>query len=130
MLDLRPLAASASLRAAATLHLDLKRGIDSLATVAATGSLLGLYLGAMEVVHAFQGGTGSKSAHFARLFANLTEVWLPIAYGLGLSLFAHAAHRTLLAELDNLRREAEIAAIEYSYRFHNAELANSPLYHP
>lgn len=101
------LAVSASRRAAARSYLELKRGLDSLATVSSTAALLGLALTARGVVISFGGAGASAATIKASVFHGLSEALLPCAFGLALSLFALLVHHVLETQLRTFEVEME-----------------------
>lgn len=96
------LALNAARRAAALTHLDLRRGLASLATIASTASLLGLFLTALGIVGSFRGFSGNKAQHLGVVFAGSSEAFIFAAFGLAVSLLALAIRHLLEIQLGPL----------------------------
>ena len=96
----------ASDRAAANAHQDFKRGVDSLASIAATAPLFG-FLGTVElIVHSIP-GMGEKWALQAFILTNLPQSVWPMALGLVIATAAFWIRYYLTTRLDALDREME-----------------------
>ena len=106
------LAVSASRRAAARTYLELKRGLDSLATVSSTAALLGLALTARGVVISFGGAGASAATIQASVFEGVSEALIPCGFGLALSLFALFVHHILEIQLRTFELEMEHRPVE------------------
>ena len=101
-----------SSRAAAVAHGELKRGLNSLATVASIAPQVGL-LGTVEGFHnSFGGVHGSKESIVAHLFEGLSQAFVPCAFGLMVALAAMWGYKYLLAEVDAFNSEMENASLQ------------------
>lgn len=107
------LAVNASRRAAARSYLELKRGLDSLATITSTAALLGLGLTAHGIVASFRGMTGSKAHIQSVIFAGISEALIPCAFGLALSLHALLVRHILETQLHTFQVELETRPAEF-----------------
>src|ERR1039457_4409518 len=69
-------------RSAARISGRMKRGVNSLATIASIAPWLGLLLTLLGIVNSFRGINGEKSAIMAALANSLAEAIAPAALGL------------------------------------------------
>ena len=97
-------------RAAAKAHRQMKRGVNSLATVAATAPLFGLWLTVYSMVTSFKAVNGEKSAIFARYTYNLGDALIPAAFGLAIGIFASTGFRYCRNSLSDFAAEMRHAA--------------------
>jgi hypothetical protein len=72
----------ASARSAAVVHLDMKKRLDSLATIASTAPWVGLFGTVLGVVNSFPGFNGDKTSIMAAIFERLSDALIPTAFGL------------------------------------------------
>jgi len=87
----------------------MARGLDGLATVAATAPFLGLLATVFGIIGSFRGGNGNRATWMGALANYLSASLAPMALGLAIATLASAAHhhlRTRLADLDIEMRHA------------------------
>ena len=96
----------ASDRAAANAHQDFKRGVDSLASIAATAPLFG-FLGTVELIVYATPGIGERSTLTAYILTNLPQSVWPMALGLVIATAAFWIRYYLTTRLDALDQEME-----------------------
>ena len=101
-----------SLRAAAGVRREMKRGVGSLATVASVAPWLGLLLTLRGVVFSFVGCGGERSFCMAVLANNLSESLIPIAWGLAVAIPALWFYKYLSARLQDFDVEMEGATAD------------------
>jgi biopolymer transport protein ExbB/biopolymer transport protein TolQ len=75
-------------RASAVVHGELKRGLNSLATIASTAPWIGLFGTVLRIYTSFGGVTGSKTSIMAYYFDALSRAFVPSAIGLVVALVA------------------------------------------
>src|SRR5438445_634241 len=92
----------ASMRAAASVSLDLKRGLNSLATIMSLAPLIGLSGTIAGAVGSFGGVGASKESILVMIFEGLSRAFVPCALGLIVALVAMWFYRFLLAEIESL----------------------------
>ena len=88
---------------------DFRRGVSSLATVAAAAPLFGLVGTIVGIGSSFRGCHGEKSMCFAALVASLAESLYPVAWGLLLGIVAFTGYHHLLGRIERLAQELRIA---------------------
>ena len=103
------IAQRAAARRARTVRRELARGLNALATIAATAAFCGLLLTCWGIVDSFVGGSGSRSSHMAAVTSRLANALLYNAWGLILAIFAAATHRSLSTHLDIFETEMRLA---------------------
>src|SRR5690349_4966183 len=68
-------------RSAAAVHLDMKRGLNSLVTIVSIAPMVGIFGTVLGIVYSFTGGYGEKSAALAGIMRSLSEAMWPTAMG-------------------------------------------------
>jgi len=106
----------ASARSASTVHLELKRGFSSLATIAFVAPGIGVFGTVLGIVNAFPGFDGEKSAIFGLVTGLLSEAIVPTAFGLLVGLLALWFYRYLNSKVEAFDLEMESAALELANR--------------
>jgi biopolymer transport protein ExbB/TolQ len=92
-------------RSAVLVHRDMARGLDGLATVAATAPFMGL-LGTLNgIFGAFRGETGNRITVMAGIADALSQSLIPAALGLAMAILTSAAHHHLRASLADFDAE-------------------------
>jgi biopolymer transport protein ExbB/TolQ len=93
----------------------MARGLDGLATVAATAPFLGLLGAVSGIFGSFRGTTGPKLNIMAAMANDLSRSMIPLALGLAVATLASAGYRYLhscLADFDiEMSHAARFAAI-------------------
>ena len=97
-------------RASAAALSDFRRGVPSLATVAAAASLFGLVGTVVGVPGSFVGCGADKGTCLAALVAGLAESLYPCAWGLLLGIVAFTGYHHLLGRIEGLAQELRIAS--------------------
>lgn len=97
-------------RAAAAASADLRRGVASLATVAATAPLIGLGGTVVGIRGSFRGCNGEKSMCFAALVTSLAESLYPCAWGILLGIVAFATYHYFRGRSEGVELELGIVA--------------------
>ena len=99
-------------RRAAVIHLQMRRGLSSLATIASVAPLIGLFATVCGIVSSFHGGIGEKAAAMAALAQRLSESIAPVALSLLVAIPALWCYRYLTIETEAFDREMQIAIID------------------
>ena len=102
----------ASARASAVVHREMKRGLNSLATIVSTAPLVGLGGTILGINNSFLGVNGSKESIMAAMFERLSEAFIPTAFGLAVALIALWCYKYLRSEVEIFRSEMESASIQ------------------
>ena len=90
----------------------MKRGLNSLASIAATAPLVGLFGTVLGVFDVFRGGSTEKST-LMRLYArSLSESLAPTVLGLFVGVLACCFYRYLLARLENVDIEMRNGSLQ------------------
>lgn len=97
----------ASVRSAAVVHREMKRGLDSLATIASTASWFGLLGTLIGIYNSFGAVGASKEAIIAAISENLAQALAPCALGLVAALLAMWCYRYLSSRVEVLDAEME-----------------------
>ena len=106
------LAKRASERSAALVHGELKRGLNSLATIASTAPWVGLFGTILGIYNSFGGVNGSKTSIMAYYFDGLSRAFVPCAIGLIVALVAMWCYKYLLTEVEAFDSEMESASLQ------------------
>jgi biopolymer transport protein ExbB/TolQ len=99
-------------RSAHVVHGQMKRGVDSLATIASTAPWLGLFGTLVGIVYAFGGCGGDKGTCMAATARGLSESLVPAALGLIVALVAMWGYKYLLTELEAFDLDMEAASLQ------------------
>jgi biopolymer transport protein ExbB/TolQ len=102
----------ASPRSAAVVHGELKRGLNSLATIASTAQWVGLFGTILGIYNSFGGVNGTKTSIMAYYFDGLSQAFVPCAFGLVVALVAMWCYKYLLAEVEVFDAEMEGASLQ------------------
>jgi biopolymer transport protein ExbB/TolQ len=100
----------ASARSATVVHGEMKRGLNSLATIASTGAWIGLGGTILGINNSFLGVNGSKESIMAVMFERLSEAFVPTALGLAVAITAMWFYKYLLAQVETFDHEMETAS--------------------
>ena len=101
----------ASACAAAIVHLRMKRGLGSLATIASTAPWVGVLGTVFGIPASFIGCAGEKSACLAAVVERLSWSICPTALGLVVALAALVFYKYLLTEIETFDSEMENASL-------------------
>jgi biopolymer transport protein ExbB len=116
----------ASARSAVLVHHELTRGLNSLASIAATARLIGLFGTVIGGMTWFKGlGTEKSTDLFPSMARSLSESLVPTAIGLLVALLALYCHRYLMGKLENLDLEMETTSLQLLNELSHLPSANS-----
>jgi biopolymer transport protein ExbB len=90
----------------------LKRGLNSLASIAATARLVGLLGTVLGILSAFGGGSTEKSTLMRASAKSLSESLAPTALGLVVASLSFCFYKYFLARLENFDIEMKNASLE------------------
>jgi biopolymer transport protein ExbB len=102
----------ASMRAAAIVHGQMKRGLGSLAAIASTAPWLGVFATVFGIVNSFRGVDGEKTTIMAAICRELSVATVPTALGLIVALAALWCYKYLLTEVEIFDSEMKSASLE------------------
>jgi biopolymer transport protein ExbB/TolQ len=102
----------ASMRAAAIVHGQMKRGLGSLAAIASTAPWLGVFATVFGIVNSFRGVDGEKTTIMAAICRELSVAIVPTALGLIVALAALWCYKYLLTEVEIFDSEMKSASLE------------------
>ena len=102
----------ASARSATLIRLQLKRGLNSLATIASTAAWFGLFGTVLGVVNSFPGVNGDKNSIMAVIFELLSHALVPAALGLVVALEAMWCYRYLSVQVEGFEIEMKSASLQ------------------
>jgi biopolymer transport protein ExbB/TolQ len=97
-------------RSADLVHRRMARGLDGLATVAATAPFLGLFATVFGIIGSFRGCDGSRASCMGALAEWLSQSMIPAALGLALAILASAGHKHLRDRLAGFDIDMQRAA--------------------
>ena len=107
----------ASKRAAATVHGEMKRGLNSLATIASTATLIGLLGTVTQMIdRTFYSCGGNWSSCYAPIGGRLAEAMSLTALGFLVAIPAFWLYRYLSSRMEAFDREMENASLELMNR--------------
>ncbi len=98
-------------RSAALAYLELKQGVDTLASIATIAPLLGLFATVTGIANSFVGAGTEKSTLMAAIALLLSEAIWPTAIGIAIGVMACFFYNYLADRLDNLRTEMHAAGL-------------------
>ncbi len=102
----------ASERSAAIVHAEMKRGLNSLASIAATAPFVGIFGTVFGIANSFTGVDGEKSAILAALEQSLSESLLPTELGLLVAMLAFCSYKYFAARLEDCDAEMRSASLQ------------------
>jgi biopolymer transport protein ExbB/TolQ len=88
----------------------MKRGLNSLATIASIAPWMGLLGTVLGFMHSFPAAGASKETIMAVFFSNASQAFVPTALGLIVALPALCSYKHLSAELESFTVEMEGAS--------------------
>lgn len=102
----------ASARSACIVRREMKRGLNSLATIASVAPWIGMFGTILGMLGSFKGCGGEKWMCMAATLAGLSDALWPTLLGLAVALTAMWFYRFLLTEVEALGLEMEIAFLD------------------
>jgi biopolymer transport protein ExbB/TolQ len=105
-------AKGASERSAVAVHGQMKRGLSSLASIAVTAPLVGIFGTLLGIVTSFRGVSGDKYSNLANTAEWLSESLAPTAFGLLVAMVAYCGHKYFSARLDDCDVEMRNASLQ------------------
>jgi biopolymer transport protein ExbB/TolQ len=99
-------------RTASVVQARFQRRVDSLATIAVTAPLLGIFITLPGIIGSFGSYGGEKSGILAGIAIHLSYAIARLAFGLLVGLTSYWMHRYLCQELDELALEMKSATFE------------------
>jgi biopolymer transport protein ExbB len=105
-------ASRASIRAVASVHRDMTRGLNSLATIASIAPWLGLLSTVLGLASSFRGVDGSKESIMTDVFDSFSMAFVPCALGLMVALISLWFYEYLLTEVEALDSDMHNASLQ------------------
>jgi biopolymer transport protein ExbB/TolQ len=102
----------ASERSAATVHLEMKRGLGVLKAIAMSAPLVGVLGTLFGIVTSFRGIAGERSADLGNLAEFLSEAVVSTGLGLLVAMLAYCGHEYLTAKLEGFGSEMRNASLQ------------------
>lgn len=105
--------ARASARSAARVHLKLRRGLSSLASIVATAPFVGLFGTVVGIANVYAGsGSGQKWTLFAALTGGISDSLILTSLGLAVAIVASWIYSYLSSELETLDLEMQSVCLQ------------------
>jgi biopolymer transport protein ExbB/TolQ len=104
-------AGRASARVSVLIHAQLKRGVNSLATVVSIAPWVGVLGTLFGIVGSFRGGDGEKSTLMALLCQSLSEAIVPCAFGIAVAVIALGFYKYLQGQIEAFDTEMETTSL-------------------
>jgi len=104
--------AGSSMRSATAVHRRMKRGVNSLATIASIAPLLGFLGTFMGVANSFLGVGGEQWAYEAATVERISRALMPAALGLFVAILAFSFYRYCCSSLNVIDVQMRSATIE------------------
>ncbi len=101
-----------SRRSATVVHREMKRGLNSLATIASTAPFVGISGTVSGIVNSFPGCGADRSTCMAAVFERLSGSLVPTALGLLVAIPALWCYKYLSSQMEVFDREMENASVE------------------
>ena len=102
----------ATARSAQAVHREMKRGLNSLASITVSAPFVGVLGWVLGFYNSFPGFVGEKSAQLAIVNQRLSEALVPVELGLLVALLAYFGRKYLLTRLETLDLEMENASLQ------------------
>jgi biopolymer transport protein ExbB/TolQ len=99
-------------RAAATVHSEMKRGVDSLATVVAIAPFMGVFATVFGIVFSFGGVCGERTAAMAAIADHISQAFVPIALSLFVAIPAQCCYGYLKSRVETFDMEMANASLD------------------
>jgi biopolymer transport protein TolQ len=90
----------------------MKRGLNSLASIAATAPFVGVFGTVLGIFNTFRGFGTEKSTIMAWTAKYLSDAMVPTALGLAVAIVASCFYKSLQARLENFDIEMKNASLE------------------
>ena len=100
------------MHSAAIVHRDLKRGLNSLATIISTAPWLGLLGTVVGMHYSFPSLGAEKTTAMAIYFDLLSQALAPCAFGVMVAVVTMGFYRYLQTKLDTFDMEMETASLQ------------------
>ena len=100
----------ASERSATVVHGEMKRGLNSLASIAATAPFLGFFGTVLGISGLFRGFSADYSTIRLFIIRGMAEALVPTALGLLVALLAFYSHKYLLSRVERFDLEMQEAS--------------------
>jgi biopolymer transport protein ExbB/TolQ len=98
--------------AARTVHIDMKRGITALATIASTAPFVGLFGTVVGIMNAFSGVAGQRDIVRAAITRGISEALVTTAFGLLVAVPAAWSYNYLASRMELFDIETKSASLE------------------
>ncbi|HEY1759528.1 MAG TPA: MotA/TolQ/ExbB proton channel family protein [Bryobacteraceae bacterium] len=102
----------ASERSAARVHGEMKRGLTSLASIAATAPFVGIFGTLRGILNSFFGAAGDKYSDYGLRMRYLSEALVPTELALLVALLAFCSYKYFSARLEGCDVEMRSASLE------------------
>jgi len=102
----------ASARSALLVHIEMKRGLNGLASIAATAPLVGFFGTVFGAIGSFKGLGTERSTGLISIAKDLSESLVPTVLGLLVGVLAFSCYRYLVGRLENFDIEMKNASLE------------------
>jgi biopolymer transport protein ExbB/TolQ len=99
-------------RATQTAHLEMRRGLAGLATIASTAPFVGLFGTVLGLMNAFRGYIGAANEIFLAVTTGVEQALLTTALGLLIAIPATWAYNYFTDRVEGLRIEMENSSLE------------------
>ena len=100
------------MHSARVIHLEMKQGLGSLASVASTAPWVGLLGSVFGIFSSFEGTVGSEESILAAVSGALSYALVPCALGLIVGLMALACYRYLISRIEDFAVQMESASLQ------------------
>ena len=97
------------MRTANLVHLEMRRGLNNLASIASTAPWVGLFGTILGINSSFKGFGSSKESIQAAIFEGLSHAFAPCAAGLIVALVSMWCYKYLVTEVEALDSDMEDA---------------------
>ncbi len=90
----------------------MKRGLNSLASIAAAAPFVGIFGTVLGIVKSFRGISGERTADLAYLISNLADSLVPTELGLLVAMLAFCAYKYFLVKFEDCDVEMRSASLQ------------------
>jgi biopolymer transport protein ExbB len=102
----------ASARSASLVHREMRRGLNSLASISATAVFIGSIGTVLSIASLFTGGSTERNTLVYSILDGLSLAMVPTALGIVVALLAFCCYKHLLADIETLDFEMENAFLQ------------------
>jgi len=102
----------ASARSASLVHLEMKSGLNSLASISATAVFIGSLATVLSIANLFAGGSTERITLMYSILEGRSLAMVPTALGLVVALLALCCYKHLLAHIEILDFEMKNASVQ------------------